>query len=386
MTEAGVLARRLLPSGATPFERAHLAAQIAAWPLDVAAIARQSDPDTCDPALLPFLFFDRGGIVWSDAWPEAKRRQVVRGLFTYKRLEGTPRGLEAYLNLAGALVLRETLPLARCFAIPDTGGLDHAAIARLMPQVRLYHRWPAAHRPRAAFAGAAARRGRFAIPDVVGPRGRYPVLWDRGVETPPGVADAGAATGTVTLTAPGTKGSAAYAGRAFAGASCLGRPAGGRAITFALLDPEVVPVRVPDPLNRAVAAAGRGCARATFARSDDAGAGDYDRLILNDPSRVPAGGGAKASAAAFAGETWIGLRPHHVLLKAAVPGDHAVPRRRLFAGQAFALPQANRALRFAMQAANAARRAGDRVLVELSPTAQGGRINPLPDLDPEPAP
>ena len=85
----------LLPPSATDFESAHLAAMAEAWPLDFDAPSRQSDPDTCDEALLPFLFFDRGGLVWSDRWPTEKKRRVVRDLFTYKRLEGTPAGAVA---------------------------------------------------------------------------------------------------------------------------------------------------------------------------------------------------------------------------------------------------------------------------------------------------
>lgn len=372
----------LPPAISTGFELAHLEAMARAWGLDFDAVARQSDPLTCDAALLPFLFFDRGGTVWSDAWPEAKKRRVVRDLFAYKRLEGTPRGLEAYLNLADAHVFREVLPPAQCFAIPDT-GLTADQVRALMPQLRLYHRWPDRPRPRASFAGQGFAGRHFAVPDVVGPRGRYPVLWDRGAETPLGVADAGSDGRAVTLSRPGTRGSAAYAGRAFAGRSLFGRPAGGERIVFDLLGPDVVPVHVAAPLNRMVAVAGRGGAGQTFARRDEGAAGDYDRLTLNDPTRIPSSG-AKASAAAFAGAAWIGLPAHHVLLKASVPGDPgAVPPRWRFAGQGFALPERNRNLRFAMRAANAARRAGDRVLIELNPTAKGGRINPLPTLDPE---
>lgn len=375
---------RLLPGNRTAFESSHLAAMAEAWPLDFDAVARQSDPDTCDEALLPFLFFDKGGTVWSDAWPVAKKRQVVRDLYTYKRLEGTPRGIEAYLNLAGAYVFREDLPPARAFAISDK-GLTHAQVQALMPQLRLYHDWPDRPTTGRAFAGRNFARRSFAVRDLIGPRGRYPVLWDKGVATPLGVADAGSDGRTVTLTREGTKGSAAYAGRAFAGASCLGRPAGGERLTFDLLDPEIVLERAAPPLPKPVAMAGRGAAGQTFARNDTGARGAYDRLILNDPSRIPTQG-AKASSAAFAGVTWLGLKPYHVLLKASIPGDPVlVPPRWRFAGQGFAIPERGRTLRFAMRAANAARRAGDRILIELNPTAKGGRAPALPNLDPEPA-
>ena len=153
------LTEGLLPTTATGFERAHIEAMARAWGLPFAQVARQSDPYTCDAAWLPFLFFDRGGTLWSDAWPEDKRRRVVADLFTYKRLEGTPAGLEAYLNLADGVVLDEVLPPANAFLLDDT-GLDNAAILALMPQLRLYGEWPDTENLDAVFLGPRLRRRR----------------------------------------------------------------------------------------------------------------------------------------------------------------------------------------------------------------------------------
>ena len=330
MSEAATLARRMLPSGATPFERAHLAAQIAAWPLDVAAIARQSDPYTCDAAWLPFLFFDRGGTLWSDAWPEVKRRQVVADLLTYKRLEGTPAGLEAYINLADGVVLDEVLPPANAFLLDDT-GLDAAAILALMPQLRLYGEWPDHENLDAAFLGRDCVGGdTFLVPDQVGPLGRYPVIWDQGVVTPLAAADVSSDGRHVTFAYPGEAGWAFYAGAGFLGADCFGDTATSAPLVLDLFTAGIE--RVRDPI---LAHAEQAFVGETFLARDVGAEGFYDRLYLSDPARI-ATVRSGPRAAAFLGEAWMGpaalpRHPHRRLARrpGRDPAALGLPRRRL---------------------------------------------------------
>ena len=79
----------LLPKqNSTPYELANLGAMVEAWPIDPTEVERQSDPMRCDADKLPWLAFDRGLIVWSDDWPEDRRRHYVRDAWIYMRLQG----------------------------------------------------------------------------------------------------------------------------------------------------------------------------------------------------------------------------------------------------------------------------------------------------------
>ena len=106
MTDA--LAVDLLPKqNSTPYELALLGAMIKAWPIDPAEVARQSDPMRCDSDKLVWLAFDRGLTVWSDDWPEDRRRRYVRDAWIYLRLQGSPLGVEA---LRGDIAVRRFQP------------------------------------------------------------------------------------------------------------------------------------------------------------------------------------------------------------------------------------------------------------------------------------
>lgn len=385
MAEAARLARQLLPTSTTPFERAHLAAQIAAWPLDVAALARQSDPLTCDAALLPFLFFDGGGTVWSDVWTVERQRQVVRDLPTYKRLEGSPAGVEAYLNLADALVLAEELPPGDAFFLPDD-ALDPAAIAALMPELRLYHDAPPTMEPDAFFYGRDHWGDGSFVPPSPSPLGRYAVLYDRGVETPLGTADY-APDGSARLFVPAERGNAFFYGDAFLDETFYGEIAPAStavtAIDISTADPgfalrRLTFLRTPEEMFF-----GDGAWGDAFLIPDGRLGGYYDALTVWEPSRIPSHT-SPITGGAYWGAFRFGLPAHHALLTVALPGSPgAVPAPWEHYGAGFLVPHDPAPIAFAMQAAEAARRPGDRILIELSPTSAGGTAMPLPDLDTE---
>lgn len=380
--EPAKLARHLLPSGATPFERAHLTADIAAWPLDIAAIARQDDPLTCDPAWLPFLFFDKGGLVWSDGWTLAKKRQVTRDLFTYKRLEGTPAGVEAYLNLADALLIEEELPPGAAYLLPDE-TLDREAVLALMPQLRLYHDHPPRFEPwETAFWGGETFWSEASwTPETASPLGRYAVLWDAGTQTPLAANELSIDKKTATLRRRGEAGSASFWGEfAWGAASYFGDIVGHEPLVFDLADPGLVTTRDTGARVFEETFWGDGFWSATYWVPDDQ-SGRYERLYLWDPDRIPRGTSAY-SAGAFWGAFRYGVPPHHSLLTVAIASDPpALPGAFLFWGEGYWLPQSHKRIAFAMQAAEAARRGGDRILITLSPTSAGGVSLPLPGLD-----
>lgn len=380
------LAVELLPKqSSTPYEIANLGAMIEAWPIDPAEVERQSDPMRCDAAMLPWLAFDKGVTLWSDAWPELKQRQVIRDWWIYARLQGTPLGVEAMLNLADGAVIREVLPPAESFAMPDTGELGHAALLALMPELRLYYHWPETDFARTvAFADLACAGRMFAYPDQGEALGRYPVLYDpaTGVETPLDVVGYGEVATDVILSKRGYAGTAFYADFACADVSLAGTPLVQNPINFSTEDPDLETVRNAPALRLCTFAADFGFSAGLFALPDLGDIGTYDRLSIWDPSRVPAGQISIVTAAFYADWSWIGLPAYHEILTAAVPGSPVtMPYPSLVADASFALDDDQPSLFLAVEAVALAKRAGDRVLLDLAPTFAGTRAATLPAMD-----
>ena len=384
MTDA--LAIELLPKqSSTPYEAANLGAMIEAWPLDIDAIRRESDPMLCAADKLSFLAFDRGLTLWSDAWPEAKKRSYVRDAWIYKRLEGTPLGVEAYLNLADGALIAEVLPPADSFLVDDD-GLTHQQIEDLMPQLRLYHYWPEIDAsPGALFLDAGCFDGPAAlVPDQTGVLGRYPVLYDpqTGLETPLDINDVSETAVTVSLTGQSYAGGGFFLDAGFLDQGLFGDAFVPMPIIFDLADPAMETLRISPPLRAVQAAFDTKFFDATYWTPDLGDEGTYDRLYVYDPSRIPSGTNG-ARAAMFLDSSWFGLLPYLELLTAAVPGDPlpALPQSWQFWDAGFLFdaddhPQ----LDFALDAIRLAKRGGDRVLIELDPTFAGTRAATLPAM------
>ena len=384
MTDA--LAVELLPKqSSTPYELANLGAMIEAWPIDPAEIERQSDPMRCDADMLPWLAFDKGVTLWSDGWPEAKQRRVIRDWWIYARLQGTPLGVEAMLNLADGVVIREVLPPADAFAMPDTGEVGHATLLALMPELRLYYHWPEKDFARTvAFADLACADRMFAYPDQGEALGRYPVLYDpaTGIETPLDVVGYGEVGTDVVLSKRGYVGTAFYADFGCADVSFAGTPLVQDPITYSTEDPDLEMVRNSPPLAVWELAADHSYAGRTFAVPDVGDVGTYDRLSLFDPSRVPAGVTSLATAAFYADWSWLGLPAYHEILTVAVPGTPvAMPYAAFAADAGFALDADDQSsLALAVEAVAFAKRTGDRMLLDLAPTFAGTRAATLPAM------
>ena len=387
------LAAALLPKqSSTPYELANLGAMIEAWSVDPAEVRRQSDPMLCDAELLPWLAFDRGLTLWSDDWPEIKKRRYIRDAWIYLRLQGTPLGVEAYLNLAGGRVLEENLPPDRSFLVPDD-GLTHQQVLDLMPQLRLYHRHPPAYPNRGtAFLDVSYLDDCALVPDAGIVFGRYPVIFDpaTGVETPvqaTPLASVGQTVTTVTFTEPSYGSGACFLDSSFLDNSFLGDPIAPTAITLDLADPSLITVVDNGALPAKAAALDRSYLDDSFLDLDAGGAGTYDRLYIFDPTRVsPILNPARA--ATFLDVSYFGIEPYHQLLRIAVPGTPAQVRVGaafldscfLDAG-AFLFDTDDRTNHdFALTAIATAKRAGDRILVDLAPSFLGTRDATLPTM------
>ena len=385
MTDA--LAAALLPKqSSTPYELANLGAMVEAWPVDPAEVRRQSDPMLCDAELLPWLAFDKGLTLWSDDWPEAKQRAYIRDGWIYKRLEGAPSGVEAYLNLADGVVVAEVLPPANSFLVDDD-GLTHEQVLALMPQLRLYHHWPEIDAsPGALFLDATFFDGPATlVPDQTGVLGRYPVVFDpaTGLETPLDIQQVDDQAVTVSLTGRSYDGGGFFLdGGSFFDAGLLGEAFVPTPITFDLSDPAMETLRISPPLLAAQAALDARFLDACFWSPDLGDEGTYDRLYLDDASRIPAGTNP-ARAAMFLDSSWFGLPPYLQLLTAALPGDPlpALPQSWQFWDAGFLFDVADHAnLDLAMEAIGLAKRGGDRILIEPAPTFAGTRAAALPTM------
>ncbi len=91
----------LLPSNATPFERAMLATDLAALAeIDPGIIATIWDPWRCPAVLLPWLAWALSVDVWDKNWTEDRKRKVIAASPLVHRLKGTRgavrRALDAF--------------------------------------------------------------------------------------------------------------------------------------------------------------------------------------------------------------------------------------------------------------------------------------------------
>jgi phage tail P2-like protein len=59
------------------------------------------DIDTCHPSFLPWLAWQWRVDVWDDAWPEDKKREVVKAALLLFRYKGTPWAVKRALDLTG---------------------------------------------------------------------------------------------------------------------------------------------------------------------------------------------------------------------------------------------------------------------------------------------
>jgi len=101
----------ILPSNATPFERAIERVSAERWDgLDVDIIRRARDPWTCPEHLLSFLAFEHSVDLWDETWPSEKKRSVIAAARGDHHLKGTEEGHRRYIAHAGGELVETLVP------------------------------------------------------------------------------------------------------------------------------------------------------------------------------------------------------------------------------------------------------------------------------------
>ena len=92
----------LLPPNATPLEKACEQAMAVYGDARDPGVADVWRPDTCPPALLPWLAWALSIRQWDANWPVEVQRQAIADALAVHRLTGTRRVVEDVLDALGA--------------------------------------------------------------------------------------------------------------------------------------------------------------------------------------------------------------------------------------------------------------------------------------------
>lgn len=177
----------ILPTNATPWERGVERASGERWDvLDIDIIRRFKNPWHCPPHLLNFLAFERSVDIWDESWPELKKRAVIASAPIDHRLKGTLAGIQRYIELSGAKLVKAIVPPDQAFPGRPMTIEERRAFMRRYPEVRVYSYRNRSNigfgiAPAIGFVGAR----RFLILSTAKLRfGRQAYLYRDGVETP----------------------------------------------------------------------------------------------------------------------------------------------------------------------------------------------------------
>lgn len=128
----------ILPSNATPFERAIEIVSAERWDgIDVDIIRRARDPWTCPEHLLSFLAFERSVDIWNEDWPVEKKRSVIASAPLDHKLKGTEEGHRRYIEIADGELVETLVPPGGFFAAPDLSKDQWDAWISRMPRLRI---------------------------------------------------------------------------------------------------------------------------------------------------------------------------------------------------------------------------------------------------------
>lgn len=131
-------AETLLPPNSTPWELSQSLTSAARRPLPTDFPRRVWDPDLCPEEFLPYLAWGLGLEIWKDAWPEEKKRAIIRRIWRLKRRKTTPQGIRDYVELTGSEIVKTVRPKDRMWWVPAMSAAERAAIDDRMPEIRIF--------------------------------------------------------------------------------------------------------------------------------------------------------------------------------------------------------------------------------------------------------
>jgi hypothetical protein len=367
--------QHLLPPNASPFEQAMGLTLASRFPLPVHLVSDVLNPDRCPAHLLGYLAFSLSIDLWDESWPETRKRSVCRNAFQLHRLKGTLAGIKAHVALTGAEVVKTVRPPTKLFL---TGGMtaeQREAWLQSLPQIRLY---PYFERTVASRRVYFPRTRPLFLHQCYLRPSRGPQLsrtrvtyWDRGQETD--LAYEQPSADVLRLVVPHeAKGpflGAAYLRRLFLRRSVAREGVvtlrtsgdiGGFAAARGLDPVSIEPTRIAEThtLARVQAAFGN-MAGKRFLLASKAPRHMFDRVSLNDPTRVA----ARRKGRVFLGHARLGSSPFQAELTIAIPPRISPLRFRRFHGKGFLLATDRGPVTRAIQAIGVSKAARDTILV-----------------------
>lgn len=349
----------LLPSSATPLERAFSLAAAEQPRPPVELLTRLYDPLTCPETILPYLAWAFSVDLWKEDWPVEKKRAVVAAAPVLHRLKGTKAGLDRHLGIVDVKLKRLIQPPDRFVPDPSMTKAEREAYLSRFRQIRVYpfrSRGMASHQ---AYVGSGLRlRGLFpgvgggffpAVSDAIVRIGRRAFVYDplTDIEEPilrlerETVEMTGEAVAFEQFSLPGKAGYGFFAGRAAVRMFSVDAGAASRLFSMTIrknydwradvlhltaVTPSATPIDVrprkaavkgqrgygqlfPRLGGRAaffVGRAGDGIYR-IFLPPTTAGIRIYDQVFLNDPDRRP----DRRHARTFLGAVRLGMPAHN---------------------------------------------------------------------------
>lgn len=182
----------LLPPNAYAFERALSGptGRITAIPTPLRDLWRW---DTCPLELLPWLAWAMSVDIWSDTWPEERKRAIIRESFELHRRKGTLYAIERYLSYADAPLKRAIVPPDKAFAGMAMTPAERDAWLGRFPQIRVFRFRNRGVATKGAFTTSGSRLSKLFLSDSSGAGaffpfqtsaperiGRRAYLWDKG--------------------------------------------------------------------------------------------------------------------------------------------------------------------------------------------------------------
>ena len=364
----------LLPANRTPFEAALDATLCASFDgLDPALVAAVWDADRCPVHMLGYLANGLSVDIWSEDWPELRKRDVCRRAIDLHRAKGSLAGIAAHVALTGAELVRAIRPPARGYLRGAMTDAQRAAWLESLPQIRLYPFVHVAIDRRRTFYRAASRVAAVGTLDSAGwtfdsnelrfdseaatialvdpapatrsrltfhgqgylqpsvaieRRGTRATLWDRGQEREIRLDGTPSGSAVLRLLIPRTtrrgwhgRGhyddhlASSHAARGIVTLNLAG-DIGGFAVEAGLNPVDIRPVRVAEPRTAPAARSYFGrFAKGRFLATSYAPNLVYDRVSLLDPSRL----GARRTTRSFHGVGRFGMAPYTAELRIRVP-------------------------------------------------------------------